>query len=303
MQTVTVTQYVTITVDRFIVGPSPTTYLSTSAPAATKGNNVGNNFAASSAAQAASGVAGVTSTYGAATPVSTGSYDSPDSPDTPDTPDTPDSPDSADDGYGNIEDCEEDEEEEIPEEEDEDEWECTEEEVDDEGVIVDVSEYYNSTDCQAILSLNATDANATFVDLMAWCSNITASEVPISATSETFPSATESVIAEPTVWTSEASAASDVATAASSTESWWAEATPASSSESASTETESASAEAVTSYVDVYATEYVQPSASASSSADAAEATEATEGESLSRRLTNGFRRVRRSHVGRNAFV
>jgi hypothetical protein len=295
---------VTITVDRFIVGPSDaaTTYLSTSAPAATNGGNVGNNFAASSAAQAASGAAGVTSTYGASAPVSTGSYDSPDSPDTPDTPDTPDSPDSADDGYGNIEDCEEEEEEEIPEDEDEDdeEWECTEEEIDSEGETVDISEYYNSTDCQAILSLNATDANATYVDLIAWCTNITSSAIPDSNTTDVFPSATEPAVAEPSVWASDAS--SFESASASSTESWSAESTPASSSESVSAEStsESASPEAVTSYVDVYATEYVQPSASASSTADVAEA---TEGETLSRRLANGFRRVRRSHVGRNSFV
>ncbi|GHJ90186.1 hypothetical protein NliqN6_6588 [Naganishia liquefaciens] len=308
--TVTVTQYVTITVDRFIVGPDATTYLSTSAPAPTKGSNVNNNFAASSAAQAAPSSAGVTATRAASSPASTGSYyDSPDSPDTPDTPDTPDSPDSADDGYGNIEDCEEDEWEEIPEDdqEDDDEWECTEEEIDDgEDVIVDVSEYYNSTDCQAILSLNATDVNATYADLMTWCSNITSSEDPIAAPQASLP-VNETTTTESFAWSSDAAPSMT----ASSTESWSSEETNASSTGSAYTESatesawtettsESASPEAITSYVDVYATEYVQPSASASSSADVAEA---TEGETLSRRLTNGFRRVRRSHVGRSAFV
>lgn len=171
---------------------------------------------------------------------------------------------------------------------------------------MDVSEYYNSTDCEAILSLNATDINATYVDLMAWCSNITSTAVPVAALEASY-AANETAAAESSAWTSDASPSST----ASNTESWAAEQTSASltesayiqsATESATTETasESSSPDAITSYVDVYATEYVQPSASASPSADVAEA---TEGESLSRRLTNGFRRVRRSHVGRSAFV
>ncbi|KAJ9107670.1 hypothetical protein QFC21_001130 [Naganishia friedmannii] len=212
-----------------------------------------------------------------------------------DSPDTPDSPDLGNDN--NM----------LPSNTDFDdlegeEWECEETEIDSSDSTLNISEYYNSTDCASILAMNATatDLNSTYADLTAWCANATAAATPASveptsSVSETFSDASSSFASATDLPTESASALTSV----TMTEAPSATASVTSSFEANQSDD---SSDVYTSYVDAYETSYVEPSASATQSSSSAES-EATGSESLSKRLSRGFKKVRRAHVGRNAFV
>lgn len=198
----------------------------------------------------------------------------------------------------------EDEDEDAQEDDDDEEWECEETEIESaNSTTINVSDYYNVTECASILALNSTeDLNSTYADLTAWCANATAAATPapveptVSASETLFNDASSSFVSATDLPTGSASAwSSETVTDAPS-----ATASATSSLESSQSEE---STDAITSYVDVYATSYVEPSAASATQSSSSVESESTGTESLSKRLSRGFKKVRRAHVGRNAFV